>query len=174
MRNLSANLNQFLNNIKLKKQYLNNLKANILLLNNLKNVKSNILNSGVFSKNKYVKKNSLLVTYVINILFSRTNTLLHITNSSGKLLFFYSAGLFKIKGRKKRARVLVFKSFYKILMSKLAFVKKKPIALHFKNVGSNKFWIIKRLKKKLFIKAIRSFDVYPYNGCRKPKIRIKN
>jgi ribosomal protein S11 len=142
-----------------------------LLLYNLKNKSLNYI---FFSKKIYLKKSSTFVTYIINIVFAKTNTLLHITNSSGKILFFYSAGLLKIKNRKKRARVLVFKSFYKVIMTKLTFVKKKPIALHLTNVGSNRFWIIKRLKKKLFIKTIRNFDAYPYNGCRKPKIRIKS
>ena len=42
-----------------------------------------------------------------------------------------------------------------------------------KNVDSNIFWFLKKLKKKLFITVVKHFNLYPYNGCRKKKIRRK-
>ena len=32
---------------------------------------------------------------------------------------------------------------------------------------------MKKLKKKFFIKVVRSFNLYPHNGCRKKKVRRK-
>ena len=106
-----------------------------------------------------------LVVYIIDISFSKTNTLLHITDFSGNLKFFCSAGLFKYKGKRKRSRFQVVKYFYNILLSKFKFLRFKPVALHLKNVGNARFWIIKKFKKKSYIRIIRNFNLYPYNGC---------
>ena len=92
---------------------------------------------------------------------------------SGKLKFFYSAGSFNYSGKSKKARYVVFRELYRVLISKLKFLKNKPVALHLKNVGYNKSWIVKKLKKKFFIKSVRSFNLYPHNGCRKRKMRRK-
>lgn len=167
----SLNLNSFFNDIKLKKQYIKKLKNKVDLLNSLKkkNLNSMILNNN--DRNISYVKEDFLVTYIIDITFSRSNTLLNVMDFSGKLKFFCSAGSLKYKGKRKRARYLVFRDMYKILVSKLKFLKLQPLALHLKNVGSAKFWIIKRLKKKLFIKIIKSYDLYPHNGCRKKKVR---
>jgi ribosomal protein S11 len=92
---------------------------------------------------------------------------------SGNLKFFCSAGSLQYKGKRKKARYLVFRDMFRILNSKLKFLKSQPLALHLKNVGSAKVWIVKTLKKKLFIKIIKSYDLYPHNGCRKRKVRRK-
>jgi ribosomal protein S11 len=92
---------------------------------------------------------------------------------SGNLIFFCSAGSLQYKGKRKKARYLVFRDMFRVLISKFKFLKLQPLALHLKNVGSAKFWIIKLLKKKLFIKVVKSYDLYPHNGCRKRKIRRK-
>lgn len=172
----SLNLNKFFSDIKLKKQYIKKLKSKCDLLNNFKKNYKN-LSLSVFSKScsKNSVKESFLVTYVIDITFSRTNTLLHLMDFSGNLKFFCSAGLLKYKGKsKKKARYLIFRDMFRILNSKLKFLKSQPLALHLKNVGSAKFWIVKKfLKKKLFVKIVKSYDLYPHNGCRKKKVRRK-
>jgi ribosomal protein S11 len=172
----SLNLNKFFSDIKLKKQYIKKLKSKYDLLSNFKKNYKN-LSLSIFSKSCYKNsiKESFLVSYIIDITFSRTNTLLHVMDFSGNLKFFCSAGLLKYKGKsKKRARYLIFKNMFRILNSKLKFFKSQPLALHLKNVGSAKFWIVKKfLKKKLFVKIIKSYDLYPYNGCRKKKVRRK-
>jgi ribosomal protein S11 len=92
---------------------------------------------------------------------------------SGNLKLYYSAGLFQYKGKRKKSRYLVFRDMFRVLISKFKFLKLQPLALHLKNVGSAKSWIVKALKKKLFIKIVKSYDMYPHNGCRKRKIRRK-
>jgi ribosomal protein S11 len=170
--NLTFNLNGFLKNISIKKQYLKNLKKQFLLVNNIKQKNYKLLNTELITKNKYYYNNNLIM-YIIDLTFSRSNTFLHVMDSSGKLKFFSSAGHFNIKGKNKKFRFNVFKNFYFILMTKLKFLKNKPVALHLKNVSSNKFWIIKKLKTKFFIKVIKIFNLFPFNGCRKKKVRRK-
>lgn len=169
------NLNKFFRNIKLKKQYIKTLKNKVdLIKSNLKEknyTSSLIFNNRINYNNNFSVKEDFLVTYIIDITFSRMNTLLHVMDFSGNLKYFCSAGSLQYKGkRKKIARYTVFRYMYKILVSKLKFLKGQPLALHLKNVGSTKFLIIRLLKKKLFIKVVRSYDLYPHNGCRKKKV----
>lgn len=160
-------LNIFLKNISTKKQYINKLKTNIL---DLTEYDKKIVT-------KLYKKSDIkidyLIKYIIDITFSKTNTLLHVMDFSGKLKYFISSGQLQFKGKEKKVRQLIIKKFYKILILKLPYLKNQPIAIHLKNVGSSKFWILKLLKKKLFIKVIKLFRNYPYNGCRKKKVRRK-
>lgn len=172
----NLNLNKFFIDIKSKKQYIKKLKNKIDLINNFKKNRYKNLSSVIFNLNNFESyaKEDFLVTYIVDLTFSRTNTLLNIMDFSGNLKFFCSAGSLQYKGkRKKKARYLIFRDMYRILISKLKFLKAQSIALHLKNVGSAKFWIIKLLKKKLFIKAVKSYDLYPHNGCRKKKIKRK-
>jgi ribosomal protein S11 len=172
--NLTFNLNAFLKNISIKKQYLKNLKKQFLFINNVKNKNYKSLNNKLIKKkqlNYYLNNN--LIVYIIDITFSKSNTFLHVMDSSGNLKFFSSAGHFNIKGKNKKFRFNVFKHLYFVLINKLKFLKNKPLALHLKNVSSNKFWIIKKLKTKFFIKVIKIFNLFPFNGCRKKKVRRK-
>lgn len=166
--NINFNLNKFLKDIKLKKQYVKNLNDKIFFLSNIKEKNYKL----VCKKNSFDKYDHL-VMYIIDISFSRSNTFLHVLDFAGNLKFFCSAGYFNYSGKSKRSRLTILKEFYRILLLKLKFLKGRPVALHLKNVGSYKFRIIKKLKKKFFIKIIRNFNLYPHNGCRKKKIRRK-
>jgi len=173
--NYKLNLVEFFREIQLKKQYIKELKNKVILINSLKEKNYKKLNSKLFYHGNYKKlyKEDFLVTYIIDITFSKTNTFIHVMDFSGKLKFFSSAGDLQHKGKSKRSRSVVLKDMYKILILKLKFLKEQPVALHLKNVGFAKFWIIKLFKKKIFIKVVKSFNTYPYNGCRKKKMRRK-
>lgn len=123
---------------------------------------------------KFLKKKNETcpVIFIITIRYTRVNTLLSVSNSKGVLRFFGSSGQF-FSGRQKKSKISVIKKFLKLLLSNLNFLKKKPIALHLNNVTFNKFWIIRRLRKKLFIKTIKICNVFPHNGCRKKKKKRK-
>jgi ribosomal protein S11 len=170
---ISCNISKILRNVKLKKQYIKKLKNKILALKNIKFKNYKNLNHILPFNTNILNKEDHLIMFVIDVTFSKTNTLLHVTDFSGKLKFFCSAGEVLYKGKTKKARFAVFRELYKVLMTKFKIMKSKPVALHLKNVGSNKFWLIKKLKKKFFIKIVRNFFVYPYNGCRKRKVRRK-
>lgn len=167
---INNKLTNFLENISKKKKYINLLKVQTENLNQIKNQKIKVIdvNDGfnIDSENQLIK-------YVIDIKFSQTNTLLHVMSFSGKLKFFISAGQLKYKGKNKKARRLIIKDFYKMLITKLKFLKNQPVAINLNNVDSSRVWVIKLLKKKFFIKVIKIFQSTPHNGCRKKKIRRK-
>ena len=166
-------LNKFLKDINLKKQYLKKLENKTTLLNKFKETNFKTVNSKLFKNLKTTKKSTNLINYIINVAFTKKNTLLHITDCSGNLKFFYSAGSFQYKGKSKIFRGTVLKKFYRVLVSRLKFLQKKIVAVHFKNVNFNMFWFLKKLKKKMGIKIVKNFYLYAYNGCRQKKIRRK-
>ncbi len=85
--NVKFNLNKFFINIKLKKQYIKKLQDKITLLNNTKEKNYKLLNSQISPTKKSYDEN-YLISYIIDITFSPTNSLLHVTDSLGNLKFF--------------------------------------------------------------------------------------
>ena len=169
---IQFDLNRFFKEIHLKKQYLKKIQNNNYLLNKLKEANYKKIGSWFPSKSMHLPT-SPFVMYIIEISFSKKNTLFHIMDYSGNIQFFYSAGSFQQSGKGKIARSIVLRKFYRLLITKLKFVKKVPIAIHFRNTDSNIFWFLKKLNKKFFITVVKHFNYYPYNGCRKKKIRRK-
>lgn len=168
--NNKFSLNKFLNHIRFKKQYLTHVKKKIQSINKLKELNYKVFNSQIL-KLQHLESSNLLVMYIIDISFFKKNILLHVSDSSGNIKFFYSGKAFQQE--EKLTKPLMLRKFYRILVSKLKFLKKKPLAVHLKNPDYNMFWFLKKLKKKLFITVIKRFNLYPYNGCRKKKIRRK-
>lgn len=169
---IQFNLNRFFQEIHLKKQYLKKMQNKMHLLHEFK--ESDYKKIGLkFSKCSETIKSKIFVMYVIDISFSKKNTLLHISDCSGNIKFFHSAGFFQKRGRAKVSRVIVLRKFYRLLVTRFKFLRKVPVAIHLKNVDSNMFWFLKELKKKFFIVVIKYFNLHPYNGCRKKKIRRK-
>lgn len=162
------------NNLKLK-NYLNKLKNKIILLkilkekNNLKNLQF-LINS---KKTILIKQD--LITHIFTIYLSKTNTIITITNVKGNLILNYSSGLINLKGKQKKKQPLALTMLLKLILSKTNVLKNKPIAINFKNVPSHyETLIINILKTHFFIKAIKSYNMQPHNGCRPKKIkRIK-
>lgn len=167
-----ATLTNFFQYIKLKKNYTNTLNNQVSLLNNVKEDNLKKINIKLIKKNMLIN-NENKINYIISIHYLRTNTFMHVTDFAGNIKFFYSAGQFSFKGKRKVSRFNVFKSFLQILVVKLNFLKNRPVALHLINVGSNRFWIVKKLKKKIFVKTVKVFNYHPHNGCRKRKVRRK-
>lgn len=171
----SLRKNLFLGNLSLKKKssYHKKIKNSILKLKDLLNNKQQHkkLNSLVLKPRTSEKQNSgLVIVYIIYFSFSATNTFLHITDIYGNLKFRYSAGLVDFKGKQKKSRVQVLTRFLRELRKlKISTLKNKPIAVHLSNVGSYKYFIIKNLKKNFFVRLIKSYETYSYNGCRKKK-----
>jgi hypothetical protein len=173
--NLNFDCDQLFKNIKLKKQYINILNNKVYKLQIIKEQNYKNLNFSSFLKTKVpILQEDFLVSYIIDITFARSNTLLNIMDSSGNLKFFLSAGLLNYKGKRKKSRSPIMADFLKVIISKFKFLKKHPVALHFKNpILSNSRWLTRQLEKKLFVRVVRFFVLYPHNGCRKKKIRRK-
>ena len=167
--------NLFLNNTNLKKKslYHKKIENSVSKLKGLLNEKQQYkgldsLMSRTSSSEK--QKSGLMVVYIVHFSFSPTNTFLHITDTLGNLKFSYSAGLVSFKGKQKKSRIQVLTRFLRELRKlKISTLKDKPIALHLNNVGSYKYFITKNLKKNFFVRLIKSYETYAYNGCRKKK-----
>jgi small subunit ribosomal protein S11 len=116
-----------------------------------------------------------LISYVVNINLSLTNTLININDIKGNPKFFYSAGMFNLqktqKVRQPKAIIIILKA----LLVKIKAFRTKPVALHFNNLFFNhQSYIYKKLNQKIFIKLVTSYNYHPHNGCRlKKKKRIK-
>ena len=113
-----------------------------------------------------------LLSYIININFSLTNTLINITDANGNTKKSFSAGYVKLTKKQKRVQPLAVVKIINFLLFKSQFLKHKFVALHFKNVRVYyQKLIIKWLSDKMFIKSIQTFNFLPHNGCRPKKLR---
>nr|YP_010516740.1 ribosomal protein S11 [Haslea karadagensis]UXN44283.1 ribosomal protein S11 [Haslea karadagensis] len=165
---------KILNNLSLAKKYqlLKKINNHIFSLKNLLTKENEYRGANTFLPSTKLLNNNkrFLLIYIVFFSFSPKNTLLHITDVWGNLKFRYSAGLVGVTGKQKKNRILVLTRLFNMLQRlKMTFLKNKPIALHLSNVKSYKYFIIKRLKKDFFIKVIKNYETYPYNGCRKKK-----
>ena len=140
-------------------------------MDKIKKTNYKILNLNLNNKILYSKNTT--VTYILSVYFSRSNTILSVIDCSGNTKFFYSAGNFSHRGRAKISRIRVLKDYYGIIVSKLKFLRETPIAIHFRNVGFKNFWFLRKLRKKFLVVSVKNFTLYPYNGCRKKKVRRK-
>ncbi len=116
-----------------------------------------------------------LISYIINIDLSLTNTFINVNTIKGSPKSFFSAGMFNFKKTQKITQPKAIITILKALLLKFKIYKIKPVALHFNNLFfKQQSYILKRLKQKVFIKLIMSYNYYPHNGCRlKKKKRIK-
>ena len=110
-KSIPYNLNRFFKEIHLKKQYLKKVQNKARVLSklkeeNYKQVKSHFFRSQIFSSD------TLFVMYIIEISFSKKNTLFHVSDFAGNVKFFCSAGSFQKKKKKSS-----FKKFTKVLSS---------------------------------------------------------
>ena len=168
--------NAFLNNLSLKKKSIYSKKV-VDFISKLKNSlsekqkykKLNLLAEKSLNENHF-KKSGSIVVYTIYFKFSAVNTFLYLTDALGNLKLKYSAGSVSFKGKQKKSRIQVLNSFFRELRkTKISTLKNKPIALHLNNVGFYKYLIVKNLKKDFFIRFVKSYQTYSYNGCRKRK-----
>jgi len=142
-----------------------------------KNIKlqSSLLFNDDLEKNKknWGLEQDFVISYIITITFSKTNTMIHVSDSLGNVKWFCSSGSLGITGKRKKQRRSVVLKLIFLLIKKTDFLFSKPIALHLNNVSSYQTFIIKKLKKQFFIKIVKSYNQIPYNGCRQKKVRRK-
>lgn len=157
---------KFLNVTKTSKK-----KIKKLLIDN-KNKSINKFNINNIKK-KILKQN--VVSYIINVVLSPTNTIVNVTDIKGNVIISISAGLINLTKFQKRSQPMALLNIFKILLSKSKFLQNKTVALHFKNVKRfHELFFVTALKNKVFIKSFQSYNLTPHNGCRPKKIkRIK-
>ena len=111
-----------------------------------------------------------LISYVININLSSTNTLINLNDIKGNPKFFYSAGMFNLQKRQKTRQPKAIITILRALLSKSKIFKTKPVAVHFNNLFFNhQSYIFKKLKQKIFMKLVTSYKYGSHNGCRLKK-----
>ena len=136
------------------------------------NIKANYFISSLYFSFFNTQK---LISYVISINVSSTNTLISVNNIKGNPKFFYSAGMFNLqktqKVRQPKAIITILRAF----LTKSKLFKTKPVAVHFKNLFFNhQSYIFKKLKQKVFAKLMTGYISRSHNGCRlRKKKRIK-
>jgi ribosomal protein S11 len=119
--------------------------------------------------------NQKLLSYVININLSLTNTFINVNNVNGNPKLFYSAGMFNLQKKQKTRQPKAIITILRALLLKSKLFKTKPVAIHFNNLFFNhQSYIFKKLKQKIFAKLVTSYLYKAHNGCRlKKKKRIK-
>jgi ribosomal protein S11 len=119
--------------------------------------------------------NHKLISYILNINLSSTNTIINVNNIKGNPKFFYSAGMFSLQKKQKIRQPKAIITILRVLLLKSKIFKTKPVAVHFNNVFFNhQSHIFKKLKQKIFTKLFVSYLYHSHNGCRlKKKKRIK-
>ena len=119
---------------------------------------------------KNLKQNPL--NYVLTLVISRTNTLVTLSNTEGKLLISLSSGCLNLKKRQKKLQPLALISLLKALILIANFKDNESVTIHFKNVKSYyESLVINLLKDIMFIKSIKSYNLQPHNGCRPKKLK---
>src|SRR6056300_163614 len=138
----------------------------------------NLINQNYFKHLFSFFTHQKLVSYVININLSLTNTLINVNDIKGNPKFFYSAGMFNLQKTQKVRQPKAIITILKALLVKIKIFRTKPVALHFNNLFFNhQSYVFKKLKKKVFVKLVTSYNYHPHNGCRlkkKKKIKILN
>ena len=171
---IAGNLKKKKIEISLIKFYINNLLKKISYYNFVKSSKNYNRIKGLEDRNGTINSSykQNLVNFIVNIRFSGKNTLVNVTDIKGSPVISFSSGLIGFKGRQKRFQPVAIINIFKTLFIRAKFLTRKPVAIHFRNVKLYyESLIIKMLKNKLFIRAIRSYNLYPHNGCRPRKLK---
>ena len=122
------------------------------------------------AKKSILKQN--LISCIIKVNMTKTNTFLNVTNSKGDLKLSLSLGKLKLKKRQRATQPNTLVQLFKKMFLKARFLEGKTVGLQFQNVRPfNELFVIKTLKNKVFIKSLRSYNLYPHNGCRPKKLR---
>lgn len=120
------------------------------------------------------KKVELTVSYVLIVLFSKKkNTRVVLLTASGKLIGSYSSGFVGLKGKEKLNRNLALRKIFLILKKSAPIITNTPISLHLHNASHSVNSIIKLASQFFLVTSVKLFDMKPYNGCRKKKLRRK-
>ena len=108
--------------------------------------------------------------YVVNVSLKKSNFFIHIFDSLGNQVKFYSIfSLLKLK-KNEIKKVEILKTFYYLLLTKHS----KLVINNKMEIVSNKdlnFFIlfVEKIRKKFLLINIKFFNNIPYNGCRRKR-----
>ena len=145
------------------------LKKKKIIIENFKEIK-NFMKFKSFDNLKVLDS----IKYVIGVSFLEKNTIIYITDNYGQLKYQCSAGHIKLNKKQKIKVPLALIKLTKIVLNKIPYLKKTPIAFHLNNLSQPlQFFFEYILKTQFFIIKLSSFKVYPCNGCRPKKLKRK-
>ena len=117
-----------------------------------------------------IKQN--LISYIIKINLSKTNTLVTITDILGAKKKTFSAGSVGLTKKQKKKQPMALIKIFKILLFKSKILHKKTVSLEFNNTKPFiENILLKMLKSILFIDSIKRYSLRSHNGCRPKKLR---
>lgn len=161
--------------LKLKKEklYLKMLSKKLSLLETNFDCKKFSFTRIFDNSQKLLAKEKFLIVYIITVTFLKANTNINVSDIKGNIKFSLTSGSVNLTGKQKKNRLKSVSRLVSVLVKKATFLKNYPVAVHLYNVSSYKFLILKQLQMNFFIRLIKSFNLSPYNGCRKKKVRRK-
>lgn len=172
-----SNINKYKYIYKLLKltKILNKTQVSNKLVKNLVTIfKQKFNNNKIFPLNPLKKKkvHENVIRYIINIIAFPSNTVINITDVSGKVLITISDGLVNDSKESKKSKYRPIVKIFKSLLLKASFIKNKAVAINFKKIKRyQESFFIKVLKPKVFIKSVQSYTSLPHNGCRPKKLK---
>lgn len=149
-------------------KFMSDLKKRSNLLNTLWGIKKQYPH--LLVKNTNSNNKNFLISYIIEVSYTKTNMFLYLKNPDGKLLVFCSSGFTLKKKRDKENQKVILDIFFDTLIQKKV-VLNKPVALHLMNTGKQRKKIIKKFQKFFYIRVLKIFNLYPHNGCRQRKLK---
>ncbi|MBC8298084.1 MAG: 30S ribosomal protein S11 [Pelagibacterales bacterium] len=156
-------------NLRTKEKYIYNYFKN--------NIDKNILSVKTIHKlinesNKFKISKTYLLSNIINIKITNTNIIFALSNNKNKIIKKLSSGDLGFKGSQKTKKFALI-SILKTFVRTLNLYNNKPVSIHFKGIKRYQKLVIKKLKEKFFIYAVKHNNINPHNGCRPKKIKRK-
>lgn len=132
-----------------------------------------------FLKNKIYKnmlkldnaKNFILI-FIVKVNYLKSNVMVNVSNSFGKVLFKTSSGILGFKNKIKIKKIAL-NTIIKKIKFKTKNMKESLFSIHFLGGKSNKKQMLNKFKKFLTIKLVKNLNLIPFNGCKPKKIKRK-
>jgi len=140
--------------------------------NNILKINFKYINDSMSNLSDTDTKMKPLISYVINVNLSNSNTIISILDKRGNLKGYYTSGILGFKGSQKTKKYTII-TMLKNFLYNFNFINNKSVLVNFKGVTKDQNLFIKKLKEKVSIKAINYDNLLPHNGCRPKKIRRK-
>jgi small subunit ribosomal protein S11 len=140
--------------------------------NNILKINFKYINDSTFNLSNTDTKIKPLISYIINVNLSKSNTIISILDKEGNLKGYYTSGVLGFKGSQKTKKYTII-TMLKNFLYNFNFINNKSVLVNFKGVTKDQNLFIKKLKEKVSIKAINYDNLLPHNGCRPKKIRRK-
>lgn len=156
------NINNLLSKIQLRKNIINTIEKYTFI------VKTQSYQDFVtyFTKINYQLNST---NFIIIISSKNTNIFIHLLDSIGNELIFYSIGSIGLN-KKYNKEIEILQTYLKTILVNFNILKNKSVVLHLLNINYNLNWFINKLRQKLIIISTKQFVNLSFNGCRRKKL----